>query len=928
MATRRERVVLELDDDFTSGMARAAAATALLRRQLDDLSGSSTRASRGMDTSERSVLRLGRGGDQAGNQIDKLSGRMVLFAEAAGALGPAFIPIGAVAVPALTGLASSFGFAALAGGVAIGAFQGVGGALEAMNKAHLEPTAENLAKAQEAMNNISPAAQAFVGQIRSMGPAMRDLRDIGAEGLFPGLTAGLDAMESRLPDVGRIVGAVAGELGNISESVGESLASERWNDFFDFLATDAPPALRDMADGVGNLTHGLAEMWMAFDPVNDDFSTWMVRVTGDFDRWASGLSQTDGFAEFIQYLNTTGPQVGAALGAIGNALLQIVEAAAPIGGPVLAGIEAFANAIAAIADSDLGTPIFGMVAALSALNLAMRATGALSRAAFTGPAITAMGRQRTALQGLRADWAAYSAVTRTAQGRAQATATQMIAHHAAAQRLGTSLRAVGANAGKAGALVGAMAVLTTGAGESMGITNTAALGLAGSMAGPWGAAIGAATGAAIDLSHANDDLETSVTRARAAMRSGDVDEMASAYQRLGEGIRETTNVDQTLNPFSSAMDRAQGMMGVLSGAVSRARAQMEGLRGAQTGAAAFEAGAGIAAQFGLMGRSAAEAKRQIESLNATLRAGDKEVTKQGAMDAYVSSVLDARDAMRQYGDVLTTTGLAARGHTRAGLAARAALRNMATTAAVAAGKIENLDKATRWVNTARADFIRLAQGMGMGRAAAARMATSFGLTGAGARTAGQRVRDLDNRIRALKSKLVRVQENGAGPSSARVQSLKAQIAALQNRRVEITTTYTTIRRTINYSGGGTRMGGGVPQHASGGTIAGPRLPYRDSVLIHAAPTEEVISNDRGQADRWRHLLKAVNANANPALIASLAAQARRYADGGTVGGSTGTPSVSVGGPSVRVFIDGNEVRAVVDDRIAAHQDIAGQRARI
>ncbi len=37
MATRRERVVLELEDNFTSDMARAAAATALLRRELDQL---------------------------------------------------------------------------------------------------------------------------------------------------------------------------------------------------------------------------------------------------------------------------------------------------------------------------------------------------------------------------------------------------------------------------------------------------------------------------------------------------------------------------------------------------------------------------------------------------------------------------------------------------------------------------------------------------------------------------------------------------------------------------------------------------------------------------------------------------------------------------------------------------------------------------
>lgn len=57
--------------------------------------------------------------------------------------------------------------------------------------------------------------------------------------------------------------------------------------------------------------------------------------------------------------------------------------------------------------------------------------------------------------------------------------------------------------------------------------------------------------------------------------------------------------------------------------------------------------------------------------------------------------------------------------------------------------------------------------------------------------------------------------------------------------------------------------------ADGGTIDGPRYPYGDKVFAYVAPGEEVISNRFGQADRWRPLLKAINAN--------------RFADGGTVG---------------------------------------------
>ncbi len=51
MGVRRESVELSLQDrDFTSGMARAAAETALLNRELKNLDGTSVRAGRSTKT--------------------------------------------------------------------------------------------------------------------------------------------------------------------------------------------------------------------------------------------------------------------------------------------------------------------------------------------------------------------------------------------------------------------------------------------------------------------------------------------------------------------------------------------------------------------------------------------------------------------------------------------------------------------------------------------------------------------------------------------------------------------------------------------------------------------------------------------------------------------------------------------------------------
>lgn len=78
---------------------------------------------------------------------------------------------------------------------------------------------------------------------------------------------------------------------------------------------------------------------MAFDPLNDDFLGWLVDATDSLDDWAEGLSQTEGFEDFIAYVRENGPQVAETVGALATALLDIVEAAAPLGGPVLAAVE-------------------------------------------------------------------------------------------------------------------------------------------------------------------------------------------------------------------------------------------------------------------------------------------------------------------------------------------------------------------------------------------------------------------------------------------------------------------------------------------------------------------------------------------------------------------------------------------------------------
>ncbi|TQK73360.1 hypothetical protein [Nocardioides sp. SLBN-35] len=392
MAVRREAVRLELEDHFTREVLQAAAATKVLDESLHSLSGSAVRSSRSTSQTEKDVDGLGKTSRRTGADIDRLSGRVAILAKVFATLGPAIAPIGAVGVAGIAGLASEFGFATAGALSLLVAAQGVGDALKAVEAARLEPTAANIEKAEQAMRRLAPEARAFVTRFQELRPVLGELQQAAARGWFPGLTSALDALESAAPRLERIMLAVSTAGGEAISAGAQSLAGPRWSEFFSFVEAEAPAAITALASAVGSLTHGFAELWMAFDPINDGVRDWLVDISRSFDEWATGLDQTEGFHEFIAYVQENGPRVADAVVAITNAILQIAEAAAPLGGPVLEALTSIANAIALIADSPLGTPIMAGVTAMSALSIATNvATSALGRFTVASTAAGAAG---------------------------------------------------------------------------------------------------------------------------------------------------------------------------------------------------------------------------------------------------------------------------------------------------------------------------------------------------------------------------------------------------------------------------------------------------------------------------------------------------------------------------------------------------------
>ena len=467
--------------------------TALAKASRNDLK---IKASVDVRGANRGLSSLGRNVNKASSGINVLTGRLKLIADALLILGPAAAPITAVAVPAVAALGSVLIGAGAAATTAGLAFAGIGDALKAMQKASLEPTVGNLQDMRVALQELSPEARQFTRYLFSLGDELDRMQASAGRELFPGLQAGLEAAGDRLPQVNRLLERYGRTLGNIAEDAGEALATDRWDVLFRVIRTGRP-MLDDLAHATGDVAHGLLEILDAFTPLSKDGFDWVREAAESFDDWATGLDQTEGFRDFVEYVRESGPQVLATVGAIANAIIDIGQAAAPLGGPVLRVIQALAEALSALASSPIGTALIGAAIGMRAISRVTPLVSGLSDAfvdLYTSP-----DRAGTAMQ-----------------------------------RFGGIAKGV---AGAAG--LGLLTMSLSETNEMLGGFEAVAGGaLTGFMVGgPVGAGIGAVAGAMLNLA-------VSTSRVNAALDDlGEFAESGSLFE-IGEGIEAATQASE------------------------------------------------------------------------------------------------------------------------------------------------------------------------------------------------------------------------------------------------------------------------------------------------------------------------------------------------------------------------------------------------
>ncbi|PET68283.1 hypothetical protein CN533_27225 [Priestia megaterium] len=270
---------------------------------------------------------------------------------AVASLGSAMSTTTAVGVAAVGALGASFA-AAGAGAVAYGVV-----ATSALTKVF--DASEELGKIQEKIDQADTVkervaaqkelAALYKGMSKAQRGALTDLQEFKSfwggftkqfeNPIFQAFSEGLKATQTILtkmaPTISSVSGAVVGLMQNLNKSLEGSAATK----FFTWLETNAARSLTNFAQVATNTFSGVVSLLQAFQPLGVSMEMSLVSLTQKFKEWAASLSGTQGFKDFVAYVQANGPTLWNTLTNIGNTLVNVGTALAPLGQSVLTVVD-------------------------------------------------------------------------------------------------------------------------------------------------------------------------------------------------------------------------------------------------------------------------------------------------------------------------------------------------------------------------------------------------------------------------------------------------------------------------------------------------------------------------------------------------------------------------------------------------------------
>ncbi|WP_086768745.1 peptidoglycan DD-metalloendopeptidase family protein [Streptomyces bobili] len=225
--------------------------------------------------------------------------------------------------------------------------------LQAARLSSVDTTAKSVTAAdtyRQALAKLSPEQRQLFDATTRLKSAFSDWGKSLAPDTMPIFTRFVDGARRSLPGLSPLVRETAGGVKELQDAASKELKEPFWERFKKDIETSARPAVVGFGKTFGNVLKGAAGVVDAFLPHIDDIADRMVRSSGRFAKWGTGLKGNPDFEKFLAYAADNGPRVAGFLGSIAWAALEIGKALAPLSGPLLDALTLVVDGIASVAE--------------------------------------------------------------------------------------------------------------------------------------------------------------------------------------------------------------------------------------------------------------------------------------------------------------------------------------------------------------------------------------------------------------------------------------------------------------------------------------------------------------------------------------------------------------------------------------------------
>lgn len=234
-----------------------------------------------------------------------------------GTLGPMLAVIGG----STFALATAFGFA----GTATLAF----GAAATPTIQALFGETKNLTKAQK------EARKQFDAVGKTWKKITKDLEPKVLEAFTKSMQIANKVLQMARP----LFDSSAKAVNNLLNSLNKSLDSKPVQAFFDFMNKSAGPMLETLGKASGYIMQGFMSMMTAFGPLAEKTAQGFLNMSKGFAEWAAGLSKSEGFQAFVNYILENMPKIRSIFRDAIAGLVYMFSAFAPLSSDMMSGLQ-------------------------------------------------------------------------------------------------------------------------------------------------------------------------------------------------------------------------------------------------------------------------------------------------------------------------------------------------------------------------------------------------------------------------------------------------------------------------------------------------------------------------------------------------------------------------------------------------------------